>query len=187
MRHKIKIKFNKLKFKVLSFKVFCFALTKKVLFTQPAFTSSKSTTKIQCVKSHVVLVSLLSTMNNFTHCFTHLFVCFCFLADIVLFFEFVGNKANVGVSGGKKCSFLKKFGVLCFFETPVLRFALLPYYRRIIWRNFNISLYCIIAAILYLSEVTKGAQISTSERLNFINLLLVLQEDNIKLEIGFAK
>ena len=34
------------------------------------------------------------------------------------------------VSGGKKCSFFGKFGVLCFFETPVLRFALLPYYRR---------------------------------------------------------
>ena len=117
----------------------------------------------------------------------YFFVCFCFLANIVLFFVFVGNKANMGVSGGKKCSFFEKFGVLCFFETPVLRFALLPYYRRIIWRNFNISLYCIIAAILYLSEVTKGAQISTSKRLNFINLLLVLQEDNIKLEIGFAK
>ena len=25
-----------------------------------------------------------------------------------------------------------KFGVLCFLETPVLRFALSPYYRRII-------------------------------------------------------
>ena len=35
----------------------------------------------------------------------------------------------VCVSGGKKCSF-GKFGLLCFFETPVLRFALLPYYRR---------------------------------------------------------
>ena len=31
---------------------------------------------------------------------------------------------------GKKCSFFEKFGVLCFLETPVLRFALLPYYRR---------------------------------------------------------
>ena len=31
---------------------------------------------------------------------------------------------------GKKCSFFGKFGVLCFLETPVLRFALLPYYRR---------------------------------------------------------
>ena len=27
---------------------------------------------------------------------------------------------------GKKCSFFEKFGVLCFLETPVLRFALLP-------------------------------------------------------------
>ena len=33
--------------------------------------------------------------------------------------------------GGKKCSFFGKFGVLCFLETPVLRFALMPYYRRI--------------------------------------------------------
>ena len=38
----------------------------------------------------------------------------------------------VCVSGGKKCSFFGKFGVLCFLETPVLRFALLPDYRRII-------------------------------------------------------
>ena len=35
----------------------------------------------------------------------------------------------VCISGGKNCSFLGKFGVLCFLETPVLRFALLPYYR----------------------------------------------------------
>ena len=33
-------------------------------------------------------------------------------------------------SGTKKCSFFGKFGVLFFFETPVLRFAFLPYYRR---------------------------------------------------------
>ena len=33
-------------------------------------------------------------------------------------------------SGGKKCSFSGKFGVLCFVEIPVLRFALLLYYRR---------------------------------------------------------
>ena len=32
----------------------------------------------------------------------------------------------VCVSGGKKCSFFGKFGVLCFLETPVLGFALLP-------------------------------------------------------------
>ena len=29
-----------------------------------------------------------------------------------------------------KCLFFENFGVLCFLETPVLRFALLPYYRR---------------------------------------------------------
>ena len=37
---------------------------------------------------------------------------------------------HVCVSGGKNCSFFGKFGVLCFLETLVLRFALLPYYRR---------------------------------------------------------
>ena len=34
----------------------------------------------------------------------------------------------VCVAGDKKCSFFGKFGVLYFLETPVLRFALLPYY-----------------------------------------------------------
>ena len=37
--------------------------------------------------------------------------------------------AHVCVSGGKKCSYFGKFGVLCFLETPVFRFALLLYYR----------------------------------------------------------
>ena len=36
------------------------------------------------------------------------------------------------VSGGKKYSFFGKFGVLCFLETPVLRFDLLPYYRKVL-------------------------------------------------------
>ena len=42
---------------------------------------------------------------------------------------FLLSDTHMGVSGGKKCSFWGKFGVLCFLETPVLRFALLPYYR----------------------------------------------------------
>ena len=37
----------------------------------------------------------------------------------------------VRISGGKKCSFLRKLDVLCFLETSVLRFTLLPYYQRI--------------------------------------------------------
>ena len=36
----------------------------------------------------------------------------------------------VCISGGKKCLFFGKFGMLCFLETPVLRIALLLYYRR---------------------------------------------------------
>ena len=46
---------------------------------------------------------------------------------------FQENKARhtyISVSGGKKCLFFGKFGVLCFLETPVLRFPLLPYYRQ---------------------------------------------------------
>ena len=44
------------------------------------------------------------------------------------------------ISGGKKCSFFAKLGVLCFIETPILRFVLLPYYRqtvnlRLIYEN----------------------------------------------------
>ena len=38
------------------------------------------------------------------------------------------------VSGGKKCSFFRKLDMLCFLETTVLRFAVLPYYRQ---RNRN--------------------------------------------------
>ena len=44
----------------------------------------------------------------------------------------MGESHHVCVSGGKKCLFLENFGVLCFLETPVLRFALLSYYRRFI-------------------------------------------------------
>ena len=39
------------------------------------------------------------------------------------------------VSEGKKYSFFRKFGVLCFLETPVLRCALLPIYRRVMESN----------------------------------------------------
>ena len=52
---------------------------------------------------------------------------------------------HVCVSGNKKCLFFGKFGGLCFLVTPVLRFALLPYYRRdcVIIRtldeNFNVQ------------------------------------------------
>ena len=40
------------------------------------------------------------------------------------------NEYPCAYQEGKKCSFFGKFGGLCFLETPVLRFALLLYYRR---------------------------------------------------------
>ena len=43
------------------------------------------------------------------------------------------------VSESEKCSFFGIFGVLYFFVTLVLRFALLPYYRRI--RGFGSGYY----------------------------------------------
>ena len=45
--------------------------------------------------------------------------------------QFIGNMAKGCVSGCKKCSFFGKFDVFYFLETPFLRFALLPYYRRV--------------------------------------------------------
>ena len=38
------------------------------------------------------------------------------------------TQTYVCVSGSKKCSFLGKFSMLCFLETTVFTFALLPYY-----------------------------------------------------------
>ena len=47
-------------------------------------------------------------------------------------------RTHTCLSGGKKCSFYRKFGMLCFLETPVLRFTLLPYYWQIRGNTFNI-------------------------------------------------
>ena len=40
------------------------------------------------------------------------------------------RKTNIYLLIRKKCLFFGNFGVLCFLETPVLRFALFPYSRR---------------------------------------------------------
>ena len=40
--------------------------------------------------------------------------------------------AHLSISEGKKCLFFEKFDMRCFIVTSVLRFALLPYYRRIV-------------------------------------------------------
>ena len=55
----------------------------------------------------------------------------------------------VRVLRSKKCSFFGKFDVLRFLETPVLRFAILPYYRRYVqvWNPWN---YWVVWALKYL-------------------------------------
>ena len=45
-------------------------------------------------------------------------------------YPLIRTRTYLCVSGGKKCSFFGKFGVLCFLETRILRFALLPYYQQ---------------------------------------------------------
>ena len=47
--------------------------------------------------------------------------------------------------GVRNVRFFGKFSVLCFLETPVLRFALLPYYRWIVmklWEQFFVAFQC---------------------------------------------
>ena len=56
--------------------------------------------------------------------------------------------ACVCVSGGKKCSFFGKFGVLCFLETPTLRFVLLPYCLRFqCFRQSSSHLKCLMLLV----------------------------------------
>ena len=59
----------------------------------------------------------------------------CDLETLFLTCANMSYMSYVCVSGGKKCLFFEKFGVLCFLETPVLRFAFLPYYRRTLSRK----------------------------------------------------
>ena len=53
------------------------------------------------------------------------------------------ESSYVCISRGKKCLFFGKFCALCFFETPVLRFARLSYYRHFVilievsWKNMS--------------------------------------------------
>ena len=44
---------------------------------------------------------------------------------------FQESKARQNLRKTKKCLFFRNFGVLCVLETPVLRFALLLYSRRL--------------------------------------------------------
>ena len=74
-------------------------------------------------------ISIDSTKNQATD----------YLNCIFSFLPCYTHNMSCAYQGNKKCSFFGKFGVLCFLKTPVLRFALLPYYRRIHKHNCNIK------------------------------------------------
>ena len=64
-----------------------------------------------------------------------------------------GNSVtNVCVSGGKKCLFFRNFGALCFLQTPDLKFALLPYYRRILGKPTCVFKYSLSISIHSLAK-----------------------------------
>ena len=56
------------------------------------------------------------------------------------------SRACVRIRGVSYVSFSENFVGLLFLKTPVLRFTLLPYYRRLIWSHkpspFHLSLFC---------------------------------------------
>ena len=94
-------------------------------------------------------VSLLSILNRFHtflwfHCWFWTIKCqpggVCFVKRKfqiagkqvwITFSSIIDSQWEVGDKWVKKRSFFRKFGVLCILATSVLRFALLPYYRRI--------------------------------------------------------
>ena len=57
------------------------------------------------------------------------------------------EKRTSPVSGSNKYYFFGKFGALCFLETPVLRFALLPYYRRSNFPQSIINVFSLIKKV----------------------------------------
>ena len=77
-------------------------------------------------KNNVFLLSLLSkVIEEVNHKQTTIFLSIDFGSN------HSSDTFNVRMRiRGKKYLVFGKFGVLCFLETPVFRFALLPYYRR---------------------------------------------------------
>ena len=82
------------------------------------------------------------------------------------------------VSGGKKCSFHGKFGVLCFLETPVLRFALFPFYQRFIV-NFSLPSYLTCAV----SDGIENLDEDAYEALNIEQMYVVTLSDGSEQEL----
>ena len=97
------------------------------LFSLQKFSNSQFTT-LKCFSCN----SVQGFQINSYSCLFEINYFFCYLlrklSEIIVENKSITLFRRYCISGGKKCSFFGKFGVLCFLETPVLRFALLPYY-----------------------------------------------------------
>ena len=77
---------------------------------------------------------------------------------------------------GDKCSIFGKFGVLCFLETPVLRFAHLPYYRRyFLLKTSTVTLTNQLSIIPSLKLLTSSTILYSTPAINWLSLTLNLR------------
>ena len=90
---------------------------------------------------------------------------------------------DVWVSGGKKCSFFGKFDVLCSLVTPVLRFTLLPYYRR--FNPFDASVPVYFNAVQY-SGIPKNIETNVNSGTNWNNLKIFTYIGDLVTNSGLA-
>ena len=93
------------------------------------------------------------------------------------------------VLGGKKCSFLARFGMLCFLETPIFRFAILPYYWWYNKRNtINSPLIKVthnpISKFLFLPVVIEWNQLLQNNQ--YLEILKIYKNTLLKFTLSFV-
>ena len=109
----------------------------KIIRTAPAILQNSQHIKIPIIKRDVVRTPQTSEMESLARqkgefqnaCFKE--TKYAKFSKKQTFLP-LDTHTYVRVSRGKKCSFFGKFYVLSFLQRPILKFALLPYYRRII-------------------------------------------------------
>ena len=79
----------------------------------------------------------------------------------------------VCASEGKKCFLFGKFSLLCFLVTPVLRFAILPYYRQIVERECYIAIARKYNSQRYYKNFT---------RQEWLNFFFILRNTRLKIQ-----
>ena len=81
--------------------------------------------------------------------------------------EVVGNRAKGRIS--KKCSIFRKFIVLCFLATTVLKFTLLPYYQQ----SMILEVFRKINSVIFFLHKHKNDIKSKSNNKDFSDTILI--------------